>query len=220
MPITFDQIKENKTIQTYIKMADNSLEALGYTEHSFPHVNHTATVAGKLMRTNGQPEREVELARIAGYMHDIGNIVNRVDHAQSGAILAFQLLDNLGMDAEEIAKIVSAIGNHDEETAQPVNAIAAALILADKCDVRRSRVRNRDLVSFDIHDRVNYAVTNSHLRFSKDSNEIVLELKIDTEISPILSYFEIFLKRIMLSTKAASFYGKSFGLIINDQRLL
>ncbi len=220
MPITFDQIKENKTIQTYIEMADHSLQALGYTEHSFPHVNHTATVAGKLMRANGRSKREIELARIAGYMHDIGNIVNRVDHAQSGAILAFQILDKLGMDPAEIAQIVSAIGNHDEETAQPVSAIAAALILADKCDVRRSRVRNRDLVNFDIHDRVNYAVTNSHLWFSDTSDEIVLELKIDTEISPILSYFEIFLKRMILSAKAARFYGKSFGLIINKQRLL
>ncbi len=218
--VTFEQIKNSNEIQTYIKMADKTLRALGYTEHSFAHVTRAAEDAGRLLEAMGYSEREQELAKIAGYMHDIGNVINRVDHAQSGAVMAFRILDHMEMDAEEIAIIISAIGNHDEGTAAAVNAIAAALILADKSDVRRTRVRNPDLASFDIHDRVNYAVTASKLLFSRDCEAITLNLTIDTSISPVMSYFEIFLNRMLLCTKAADYFGRSFGLVVNGQKLL
>ena len=179
-----------------------------------------ADAAEKILKTLGYPEREAELAKIAGYMHDIGNIVNRIDHAQSGAILAFRLLEKMGMEANEIAQVISAIGNHDESTAAAINPIAAALILADKTDVRRSRVRNRDFANFDIHDRVNYAVEESKIYFNEDKTAIVLELKIDTTISAVMDYFEIFLGRMMLSRKAAEYLQIRFELVINGQRLL
>ncbi|MBC5788014.1 MULTISPECIES: HD domain-containing protein [Clostridiaceae] len=218
--VTFEQIKNSPEIQTYIKMEDQSLKALGFTEHAFAHVTRTAENAGNILKEMGYSEREQELGKIAGYIHDIGNIVNRIDHAQSGAVMAFRILDKMGMTPEEISIIISAIGNHDEGTAAPVNAIAAALILADKSDVRRTRVRNRDLASFDIHDRVNYAVTQSSLNFSDESDNIILELTIDTDISPVMSYFEIFMDRMLLCNKAAAYFHKSFGLVVNKQRLL
>lgn len=220
MAIGFEDIKNNESIKCYIAQADKALCAMGYTEHSFAHVMKAATTAENILLTLGYPERQAELAKIAGYMHDIGNVVNRIDHAQSGAILAFRLLDNMGMDADEIAQVISAIGNHDESTAAAVNPIAAALILADKTDVRRSRVRNRDFASFDIHDRVNYAVEESKIYFNADKTAIVLELKIDTTISAVMDYFEIFLGRMMLSRKAAEFLNIRFELVINGQRLL
>ena len=164
MRITFEDVKNNKVVQTYIKKADESLSALGYTEHSFPHGSRVAFVARDILLALGYDEREAELAQIAGYLHDIGNVINRVDHAQSGAIMAFRILDHMGADPEDIATIITAIGNHDESTAFPVNAIAAALILGDKTDVRDSRVRNQDIATFDIHDRVNYAVKRSEVR--------------------------------------------------------
>lgn len=218
--ITYEDVKNNESIKCYIAQADKALAAMGYTEHSFAHVIKTADTAEKILSTLGYPERLAELAKIAGYMHDIGNVVNRIDHAQSGAILAFRLLDNMGMDAEEIARVISAIGNHDESTAAAVSPIAAALILADKTDVRRSRVRNRDFANFDIHDRVNYAAEESKIYFNADNSAIVLELKIDTTISAVMDYFEIFLGRMMLSRKAAEFLNIKFELVINKQRLL
>lgn len=220
MTITFEDIKNNKSIKCYIAQADKALAAMGYTEHSFAHVVKTADTAEKILKTLGYPDRLAELAKIAGYMHDIGNVVNRIDHAQSGAILAFRLLDNMGMEADEIAQVISAIGNHDESTAAAVNPIAAALILADKTDVRRSRVRNRDFANFDIHDRVNYAVEESKIYFNDDNTAIALQLKIDTTISAVMDYFEIFLGRMMLSRKAAEFLNIKFELVINGQRLL
>ncbi len=220
MAISFEDVKNNERIKCYISEADKSLIALGYTEHSFAHVGKVAVVAEKILRTLGYPDRVVELAKIAAYMHDIGNVVNRIDHAQSGAILAFRLLDHMGMEASEIAQVISAIGNHDESTAVAVNPIAAALILADKTDVRRSRVRNRDFANFDIHDRVNYAVEESKIYFNEDNSAIVLDLKIDTEISAVMDYFEIFLGRMLLSRKAAEFLNIKFELVINQQRLL
>lgn len=220
MKIRFEDIRNDERIKCYITQADKALAAMGYTEHSFAHVGKTAETTEHILKTLGYPARLTELAKIAGYMHDIGNVVNRIDHAQSGAILAFRLLDNMGMDAEEIALVVSAIGNHDESTAAAVNPIAAALILADKTDVRRSRVRNRDFASFDIHDRVNYAVEKSNIYFNEDNSAIVLELIIDTSISAVMDYFEIFLGRMMLSRKAAEFLNIRFELIINGQRLL
>jgi len=217
--ITFAEIRQNETIKTYIRKADESLIALGYTEHSFAHVGMVAENAGYILETLGYPARQVELVRIAAWLHDIGNLVNRSEHSQSGAVMAFRILDKLGMDAEDIADVVTAIGNHDEGTASPVNAIAAALFLADKSDVRRTRVRC-DAKDFDIHDRVNYSVTASALQISDDHKNISLILTIDTEVSSVTEYFEIFLQRMILCRKAAERLGMNFRLIINDQHLM
>lgn len=218
--ITFKEIKKNQHIKTYIQKADESLMALGYTEHSFAHVGIVAEVARYILATMGYPERTIELAQIAGYMHDIGNVINRVDHAQSGAVMAFRILDRIGVDPEEIATIISAIGNHDESTAVPVNEVAAALILADKTDVRFTRVRNRDLASFDIHDRVNYAVKESKTIINEEKTKISLNLTIDTEFSSVMDYFEIFLERMILCKKAADKLNLRFQLVINGQKVL
>ena len=220
MLVTYEDIRNDESIKTYINEADKVLRALGYTEHSFPHVVKTAKMAEMILLTLNYPKRTAELGKIAGYMHDIGNIVNRIDHAQSGAVMAFRLLDRMGMDPDEIAQVISAIGNHDEGTAAAVNPIAAALILADKTDVRRSRVRNQDFSNFDIHDRVNYAVEESRIYFNEDNTAIILDLKIDTSISAVMDYFEIFLGRMLLSRKAAEYLDIHFELIVNGQRLL
>ena len=217
--VTCEQVRDNEEIKTYIQVADDALRVIGYTEHSFAHVGYAAAQARKILTTLGYPQRETELAWIAGYMHDIGNVVNRVNHAHSGALMSFRLLDKMGMPAREVAAVTSAIGNHDEGTAFPVSPIAAALILADKCDVRRSRVRNTDIPSFDIHDRVNYAVERSTLSMPK--NGIVrLDLAIDSTISPVLNYFEIFMERMLLCTKAADALSCKFELIINGQKII
>ncbi|TWH83757.1 HD domain-containing protein [Sedimentibacter saalensis] len=218
--INFEDIKNSKEINTYIKKADDSLAALGYTEHSLAHVTKTASEAKDILEKLGYDERTTELASIAGYMHDIGNVVNRIDHAQTGAIMAFRILDNMGMDVAEIATIISAVGNHDESTAVPVNEVASALILADKSDVRRSRVRNRDFSTFDIHDRVNYSVEKSNLILNVENNEIVLNLTIDTKICAVMDYFEIFLGRMLLCRKAADYLKLRFKLVINEVELL
>lgn len=218
--VTYDQIKNDKDIKTYIMMADQTLSALGFTEHSLPHVTRAADVAGRILTKLGYDKRTVELAKIAGYMHDIGNTVNRVDHAQSGAIMAFRILTNMDMPAAEISRIVSAIGNHDEGTAFPVNELAAALILADKSDVRRSRVHNKDKNTFDIHDRVNYAVEKSKLTLSTKTKKFILHLTIDESISHISEYFEIFLNRMLLCRKAADYFGYTFEVNINHLRVM
>ena len=219
--ITFETIRNNQDIKTYISRADESLKALGYTEHSFAHVGKVADNAAYILTTLGYDERTVELARIAGYLHDIGNLVNRVDHSQSGAVMAFRILDNLGMPADEIATIVTAIGNHDEGTGVPVNPVAAALIIADKSDVRRTRVRkNLDMSAFDIHDRVNYSVEESDLSISEDKKRAVLTLKIDSSISAVMDYFRIFIGRMELSKRAGAALGLEFSLVINGQELL
>lgn len=218
--ITFEDVKNNTQIKTYIKCADASLNALGYTEHSFAHTGKVADTAKFILATLGYSAREIELAQIAAYLHDIGNLVNRIDHAQSGAVMAFRILDNLGMSPDEIAIIVSAIGNHDESTAFPVNSIAAALILADKSDVRRSRVRNTDIPSFDIHDRVNYSVTKANTNLDEKSKDFILSLEIDTEYGSVMDYFEIFLDRMILCRKAAEKLGLRFRLIMNGQNVL
>ncbi len=218
--ITYSEIKKNRQIKTYIQKADESLIALGYTEHSFAHVGIVAEMAKYILITMGYPDRTIELAQIAGYMHDIGNVINRVDHAQSGAVMAFRILDKIGVDANEIATIISAIGNHDESTAVPVNEVAAALILADKTDVRYTRVRNRDLASFDIHDRVNYAVKESKTIINEEKTKISLNLTVDTEFSSVMDYFEIFLERMILCKKAAEKLNLRFQLVINGQKLL
>lgn len=218
--LSYESIKQNENIRTYIRKADESLRALGYTEHSFAHVTKVAETAGEILATFGYSAHDVELVKIAGYLHDIGNLVNRVEHSQSGAVMAFRILDKLGMDAEDIADIVTAIGNHDEGTGTPVNAISAALFLADKSDVRRSRVRNMDPASFDIHDRVNYSVDESKLELDPSAGEIRLRLHIDTAYSAVADYFEIFLTRMLLCKKAAEKLGQRFRLIINGQSLM
>ena len=218
--ITYEQVKSNEAIREYIRSADKSLLALGYTEHSFAHAEKTVRTCEYILTTLGYSERIVELAKIAAYMHDIGNLINRVDHSQSGAIMAFRLLDRMGMAPEEIALIVTAIGNHDEGTGVPVSERAAALILADKSDVRRSRVRNADVASFDIHDRVNYSVSEAGLIISEDKKSITLSLKVDTRYSAVMDYFEIFMQRMLLCRKAAEKLEMSFHLEINGQALL
>lgn len=218
--ISYNELRQNADIKTYITRADESLKALGYTEHSFAHVTKVAETAEYILETLEYSKYNIELAKIAGYLHDIGNIINRIDHSQSGAVMAFRILDNLGFDAEDIATIVTAIGNHDEGTGVAVNPIAAALILADKSDVRRSRVRNTDYTTFDIHDRVNYSVVSSSLNISKGKNFIKLELEIDTAISSVMDYFEIFLGRMVMCRKAAEALGLTFKLVINNQTLI
>ena len=218
--ITLEEIKKDHAIKTYITREDESLIALGYTEHSFAHVTRVASVAKYILETLGYSEREVELAQIAGYLHDIGNLVNRIDHAQSGAVMAFRILDKMGASPEDIATITTAIGNHDEGTAVAVNPTAAALILGDKTDVRRSRVRNQDITSFDIHDRVNYSVKSSKFSISEDRSVFELALEIDTTYCSIMDYFEIFLTRMVLCRKAAEKLGMRFQLSINGQRVI
>ncbi len=226
--VTYQYIRKNKDIQTYINYADAALSTIGYTEHSNAHVERAADTAYMILNTLGYDDRVCELAQIAAYMHDIGNVINRIDHAQSGAIMAFRLLDHLGMPPDEISLIVSAIGNHDESTAFPVTPIAAALILADKSDVRRSRVRSPDgafipsdeNLARDIHDRVNYAAESSSLYFSEDKKEIILDITIDTKISSVMEYFEIFLTRMDLCRKAAKALKVTFSLIINNTKIL
>lgn len=218
--VTYKYIKQNPDIMEYIRRADSALEAQGYTEHSFPHVERVAATSSMILTTLGYDERTVELTRIASMMHDIGNVINRIDHAQSGAVMAFRLLDNLSMPADEICSVISAIGNHDEGTGLPLDPISAALIIGDKTDVRRSRVRNTDFLTFDIHDRVNYAVEKSTISFNDTKTSIVLELCIDTEISSVMEYFEIFMKRMLLCRKASEFLNVNFEMIINGSKIL
>ncbi len=219
MRITYEDIRKNDTVNTFIKRADENLIALGFTEHSFPHVCKVADMAGMILEKLGYDEKQVELAKIAGYMHDIGNVVNRIDHAQSGAVMAFRILDKMGVDDEDIATIVAAIGNHDESTAFPVNPVAAALIIADKSDVRESRVRDAADITSDIHDRVNYAVKEQLLTVVPEEKKIVLTLEINNDISEVMEYFEIFMGRMKLCKKAAEKLDMKFKLIINSQEM-
>ena len=218
--VTYEELRKDETINTYITRADESLSALGFTEHSFPHVCRVAQVAEEILRALGYDEHEIELAKIAAYLHDIGNLVNRAAHAQSGAIMAFRILDHRDMDAGDLATVVTAIGNHDEGTGVPVNAVAAALILADKSDVRRNRVRNRDIATFDIHDRVNYSVEHSRLVVLPGEKAVRLELTVDTHFSSVMDFFEIFLKRMILCRRAAERLGLVFQLTINGQQVV
>ncbi len=219
--INYEKIRNDENIRAYVKAADASLDALGYTEHSFAHITRVAETAGEILASLDYPERTVELAKIAGFLHDIGNLVNRIDHSQSGALIAFRILDKMDMAPNEIAQIVTAIGNHDEGTGAPVSALAAALILADKSDVRRTRVRDKTFIKKDdIHDNVNYAVTHSSLNIDDERSHITLKLELDTEFCAVMDYFEIFLKRMLLCKSAAEKLGLSFKLDINGQILL
>lgn len=219
--VTYETVKNDPEVRTLIKKADEVLTAIGYTEHCFAHVDKVANTSYAILAALGFSENECEAAKIAGYLHDIGNVVNRDDHAHNGAILAYMILTRLGADAEIKANIVTAIGNHDERTGMPVNAVSAAIILADKTDVRYSRVRNTtDVSTFDIHDRVNYSVKNSYITVDKEKRVITLELTIDTDLCPVIDYFEIYVSRMMLCRKAANVLDASFKLIINGQQLV
>ena len=220
MKIRYEDVQDSEEIRSYIRKADESLIALGFTEHSFAHVTKVADNSRRILLSLGYSERDAELAAIAGYLHDIGNVINRVDHAQSGAVMAFRILDEMGFSAEETSTIITAIGNHDEGTAFPVNPVAAALILADKCDVRRTRVRNKDTQNFDIHDRVNYAVGRASVKVNEEKTEIALRLEIDTSVCSVTDYFEIFIGRMILCRKAAEKLGLKFVLRINGQKLM
>jgi metal-dependent HD superfamily phosphatase/phosphodiesterase len=217
--ITADFIRSHPRVKAYVRKADEALAEIGYTEHGERHVGLVAHIAYNILTRLGRPEREAELAAIAGYMHDIGNAVNRDHHAQTGAAMAMQLLADMGMPDEEILAVIGAIGNHHENDGDPVSAVAAAVILGDKSDVHRTRVRNPDTIKFDIHDRVNYAVQKSFLNVDESAKQIVLELTIDTSISQVMEYFEIFMTRMLASRKAAQYLGTTYGLTVNGNRL-
>ncbi len=218
--VTLETVKNDPAVKVYIQKAAETLKALGYSEHGFAHVGLVAEKAGYIMETLGYSEREVELVKIAGYLHDIGNVVNRSDHSQSGAIMAFRLLDKIGMDPEEIADIIMAIGNHDEGTGKPISPMAAALIIADKSDVRRSRVQNDDEETFDAHDKVNYSVKKAELKINESKTLIKLKLSVDTRYGSVMDYFRIFMDRMVLCKASAEKLGLEFKLIINEQQLV
>jgi metal-dependent HD superfamily phosphatase/phosphodiesterase len=218
--ITLEEVKKNSIVNVFVRSANKYLGTLGYTEHGVRHVRLVASIAENVLLYLDYPKRIQELAGIAGYIHDIGNVVNRHDHGQSAALLAMRLLKDMGMTPEEIALIISAIGNHEEQSGDPVNPIAAALILADKADVHKTRVRNRDISKYDIHDRVNFAVERSFLKVIKEKKIISLQLTIDTQISKVMEYFEIFMSRMLMCRRAASFLNCTFELIINERKLL
>ena len=218
--INFEDVKKNDEVNNLLKLAQNQLEIRGFTEHSFRHVGRTAKTAGLILEKLDHDAREIELARIAGYLHDIGNAINRADHAHTGAYMAYRILTDMGMSYEEAGEIMQAIGNHDEGSGTAVSNISAALILADKSDVHRSRVTNQDLSTFDIHDRVNYAVVKSELKVDANDMRVILQLEIDTLICPVMDYFEIFLGRMKMNRGAAEFLGLRFSLVINENQLL
>ena len=218
--ITLEDVKNNEEVQELVIGAQKQLNEIGYTEHSIRHISIVSKRAGDILEQLGYPKERVELARIAGYLHDIGNCINRQDHAQSGAILAYNILKEMRMPVNDRIEIMMAIGNHDEETGNPVSDISAALIIADKSDVHRSRVVKTNIATFDIHDKVNYAVTDSKLIVDKENKKISLDIKIDTEICPVLNYFEIFIDRTIMSKYAAKYLKIWFELVINDTKLL
>ena len=218
--ITLEDVKKNEEVEAFVRASQKQLEALGYTEHSYRHIGIVSKRTEEILRKLGYDERTIELGKIAGYLHDIGNCVNRVDHAHTGAILAYNILKEMGMSAEERTEIMMAIGNHDENTGTAVSNISAALILADKSDVHRDRVVNTNMSTFDIHDRVNYAVTDANLEVNEKTRTVTLNLTIDTQICPVLDYFQIFMDRTMMSKYAAKYLQIWFELIINDTKLL
>ena len=218
--VTYEMVKNDPAVRIYIEKAGEALKAIGFSEHSFAHVGLVAEKAGYIMETLGYSEREVELVKIAGYLHDIGNVVNRSDHSQSGAIMAFRILDRMGMDPAEISDIVMAIGNHDEGTGKPISPMAAALIIADKTDVRRSRVQNQNEETFDAHDKVNYSVKKAELKINENKTLIKLKLSVDTHYGSVMDYFRIFMDRMVLCKTAAEKLGLEFKLMINEQQLV
>jgi len=217
--VTFETVRDNPRVKSFIRSADSALEVIGYTEHGERHVGLVAHIAYNTLKRLGHAEREAELAAISGYLHDIGNAVNREVHAQTGAVMAMRILTDMGMPDEEVVKVMGAIGNHHETDGSAISPVAAAVILGDKSDVHRTRVRNPDMIKFDVHDRVNYAVEKSFLNVDESRKEITLELTIDTKISQVMEYFEIFMTRMLACRKAAIFLGTSFGLTVNGNRL-
>ncbi|HLS90491.1 MAG TPA: HD domain-containing protein [Limnochordia bacterium] len=220
MSVTIAEVKAHPLIDAYIRKADEHLAAMGYNEHGYRHVELVSRIAKNVLLRLGHPKREAELAEIAGYVHDVGNAVGRANHESTGAVIVTMVLRELGMDLDEVAIVAGAVGNHEEKTGSPVNNVSAALILADKSDVHRTRVRKEDLATFDIHDRVNYAVVHSFLKVEPSQRTITLELTIETEICPVMEYFEIFLSRMLMCRRAAEFLGCTFHLEINGAALL
>lgn len=218
--ITLEEVKNNEEVQALVLGAQKQLNSLGYTEHSSRHVGIVSKRAGDILENLGYPKERVELAKIAGYLHDIGNCVNRKDHAHSGAVLAYNILKDVGMNVNDRTEVMIAIGNHDEETGTAVSDISAALILADKSDVHRDRVVNQNLGTFDKHDKVNYAVTDAKLLIDKELRKVTLDIEIDTELCPVLDYFEIFIDRMIMSKYAAKYLQIWFELLINGTKLL
>lgn len=218
--ITLEDIKKDPVVDSFIRKGNKYLGVIGYTEHSYRHVNLVSSIARNVLERLGFPQRQTELASIAGYMHDLGNVVNRTEHGISGAVIAYPILMQMGMHPDEIATVISAIANHEEQYGNAVNSVAAALIVADKSDVHRSRVRNPDFATFDIHDRVNYAVEHSFLWVADDKRAITMELTIDIDICPVMEYFEIFLSRMIMCRRAANFLKCNFELVINGAKLL
>lgn len=218
--VTFDMIRSNEEIRTYIAKGNQNLGVLGFTEHAFGHAMKAADTAAKILTALGYGERDVELAKMAGFMHDLGNCINRTDHAHTGALMAMNILRDMGMNPKEIAVIIAAIGNHDEKTGTAVDAVSAALILADKTDVRRSRVRGRDKTGFDIHDRVNYAAISSELDIDREEKVITLSIELDDTMCSVLDYFEIFLSRMVMCRRAAEMLGCTFKMHANGAKVL
>lgn len=218
--VTFEDVKNNAEINNLIISSQKQLDALGYTEHSIRHITIVSSRAAEVLEKLNYDKHRIELVKIAGYMHDIGNVVNRTDHAHSGAILAYQILKDMGMDMQDRTEIMMAIGNHDEATGTAVSDISAALILADKSDVNRDRVVNKNMSTFDKHDKVNYAVTECNFTMNPEERKITLNLTIDREICPVLDYFEIFMERTMMSKYAAKYLNIWFELIINGTKML
>ena len=218
--ITLEDVIKDEEVEAFVKASQKQLNALGYTEHSYRHIGIVSKRTGEILQKLGYDEKTVELGKIAGYLHDIGNCLNRTDHAHSGAILAYNILKEIGMPADDRTEIVMAIGNHDEGTGTAVSDISAALILADKSDVHRDRVTNTNMSTFDIHDRVNYAVTDANLEIDAESRKVILNLTIDTQICPVLHYFQIFMDRTMMSKYAAKYLHIWFELVINGTKLL
>jgi metal-dependent HD superfamily phosphatase/phosphodiesterase len=217
--VSLDSIRKNEIVRVYIKKADEHLEVIGYTEHGFRHANIVSKLSHDIIAKLGYPARMAELAAISGFLHDIGNVVGRNGHGPVAALIAQGILEKLGMGPEEVVTVMSALGNHEEEQGDPTNAVSSALIIADKADVHRSRVRNPNMISFDIHDRVNYAATESSLGIDDKAKTITLAITIDTYISQVMEYFEIFLSRMVMCRKAASFLGCEFHLVINGVKL-
>ena len=217
--VTFKDIKKSKEVNAYIYKGNSTLGVLGYTDHSAEHAVKVSSMAGKILECLGYGGHTVELAKIAGYMHDIGNCVNRLDHPHSGALMAHQILRDMKMDYEDIAVIINAIGMHDEKSGGAVDTVSAALILADKTDVRRDRVRNQNKAAFDKHDRVNYAVVSSSLDIQKEKKVIKLDLQLDENICSMMDYFEIFLQRMLMCRRAASVLGTTFKLNANGNKI-
>ena len=222
--ITVAEVKNDEEVKVIMSIAESQIEALGFTEHSVRHSSIVSKWAGEILAAVGAERRRVELVQIAGYLHDIGNSVNREDHAQSGALLAYNILTRMGMEYKEAAEIMMAIGNHDETQGLPVSDLTAALIIADKADVHKSRVRTNitrmSTSNLNIHDRVNLAAERSYVCVDEKTNEIVLNITIDTELCPVMDYFEIYFKRMQLCRRAADFLGRRFVLVINNVRLI